>query len=298
MKMQLIFLGTGAMVPTKERNHTSLFLRYKAEGIMFDCGEGTQRQLKIAGIRPSQVTKIVLSHWDGDHVLGLPGLIQTLAMSEDDKSLGIWGPPGTKQRFLHMLKAFEFHNKISLEISEYAPGCFLECSQYTITAHLLEHKVPCFGFEWIEKDRLRINIEKVRKLGMKDGPMLGRLQQGLDVKFQGKTVKAKEATYTVCGKKIGIISDTRLCRACYDIAQDKDLVVCDSTFAKKDGEKAHEYYHMTSEQAARVASESGAKKLVLTHISQRYREADLLLEEARIVFPEAVLAYDFMKIKI
>jgi len=295
--MQLIFLGTSAMVPTKERNHSSVFLRYKNEGIMFDCGEGTQRQLKHVGIKPSQVTKIVLSHWDGDHVLGLPGLIQTLAMAEDNKHLIIFGPKGSKKRFEHMFKAFEFYNVIDLDIREYKAGKFYDCMEFEIHAHKLEHKVPCYGFEWIEKDRLRINVDKAEKLGLK-GPILGRLQRGTDVTNKGKKIKAKDVTYKVSGKKLGIIADTRICTSCVKIAKDKDVLVCESTFAKKDGEKAHKFFHMTTEQAASIAHDGGAKKLVLTHFSQRYKDVSVLEDEAKDIFPNAIAAYDFMKIKL
>jgi len=265
---------------------------------MFDCGEGTQRQLKHVGIKPSQVTKIVISHWDGDHVLGLPGLIQTLAMAEDDKQLKIFGPKGTKLRFEYMFKAFEFYNKIDLDIKEYKEGRFYDSLDFEMHAHKLEHKVPCYGFEWTEKDRLRINIEKARKLGLKDGPIMGKLQQGKNIIYKGKKIKAKDVTYVVKGKKIGIIADTRICTSCIKIAKDKDILVCDSTFAKKDEDKAHEYFHMTTEQAAQVAQEAGAKKLVLTHFSQRYKEINDLLKEAQDIFPNTLAAYDFMKVKL
>jgi len=296
--MQLIFLGTSSMVPTKDRNHCSVFLRYKNEGIMFDCGEGTQRQLRIAGIKPTHVTKIILSHWDGDHVLGLPGLIQTLAMSEENKHLIIFGPKGSKKRFEYMFKAFEFYNKIDLVIKEFKEGKFLDTAEYSLHAHKLEHKVLSYGFEFIEKDRRRISVEKVRKLGIPDGPVLGKLQQGNDVTFKGNKVKAKDVTYIVNGKQIGIISDTRLCNGCAKIAKDKDLLVSDSTFSHKEEEKAHKYYHMTARQAAEIAANANAKKLVLTHFSQRYKNVDDLVKDAKDIFPETVAAHDFMKIKI
>jgi ribonuclease Z len=296
--MQLIFLGTSAMVPTKDRNHSSILLRYQNEGIMFDCGEGTQRQLKIAGIKPTQVTKIVISHWDGDHVLGLPGLIQTLAMAEDNKHLMIFGPKGSKKRFEYLFKAFEFYNQIDLEIVEFENGTFLKTDEYMINSYLLEHKVPCYGFEFIEKDKRRIKIAAVKKLGIPDGPLLGKLQNGHDVKHKGNNVSYKDVTYVVEGKKIGFISDTRICTNCKKIAQDKDIVICDSTFAKKDIDKAHDYFHMTSEQAASVAADGNVKKLILTHFSQRYKNVKDLEVEAQDIFPNSVAAFDFMKIKI
>lgn len=296
--MQLVFLGTSAMVPTKERNHTALFVRYGTEGILFDCGEGTQRQLRYEGIRPTAVTKIVLSHWDGDHVLGLPGLIQTLAMSEENKHLMIYGPKGTKTRFKYLFKAFEFYNKIDLELKEFKEGKFYDSGEFELWAHPLDHKVLTFGFEIIEKDRRRIKLDAAKKLGIPEGPMLGKLQRGESVVHQGKTVTPDEVSYLVPGRKIGLISDTRLCTACFTIAKDKDLVICDSTFAPDEEEKAHDYYHMTSVQAAQVCQQANAKRLILTHFSQRYKEVKGLEEEACTVFPNTSAAYDFMKVKL
>ncbi len=286
------------MVPTKDRNHSAVFIRYKNEGLLFDCGEGTQRQLKIAGIRPSAVNRIMISHWDGDHVLGLPGLIQSLAMAEENKHLAIYGPKGTKRRFDYMFKAFEFYNKIELEIHEFSKGKVYSCTEFEILAHELEHKVPCYGFEFIEKDRRRIKMDEIKRLGIPQGPLLGKLQRGQSVVFKGKKVTPSAVTYIVSGRKIGLISDTRLCNQCITIAKDKDIVICDSTFSSKDAEKAHEYFHMTSVQAAQVAQQADAKKLVLTHFSQRYKDPKILEKEAQDIFPNTVAAHDFMKLKL
>jgi ribonuclease Z len=296
--MQLVFLGTSSMVPTKDRNHTALFVKYQTEGILFDCGEGTQRQLRYEGIKPSSVTRIVISHWDGDHVLGLPGLIQTLAMSEDNKHLTVYGPKDTKVRFQHLFKAFEFHNKIDLEIHEIKEGKFFDSSDFYLTAYELDHKVLTYGFEMIEKDRRRIRMDAAKKLGIPEGPLLGRLQRGETVSHDGKKVTPEEVSYIVPGRKIGIISDTRLCNACITIAKDKDIVICDSTFSANEEEKAHDYFHMTSAQAAQIAQQACAKRLILTHFSQRYKQVKELEEEAQTVFPNTTAAYDFMKVKL
>ncbi len=296
--MQIIFLGTSAMVPTKQRNHSAVLLRYENEGILFDCGEGTQRQLKIADIKPTAITKIIISHWDGDHVLGLPGLIQTLAMAQENKQLSIYGPKGTKTKFKYLFKAFEFYNQIELEINEFKKELFLDSLDFELHAHKLEHKVPCYGFEFIEKDKRRIKIDKIKKLGIPQGPLLGKLQKGKAINFKNKKIKPEEVTYIVKGRKIGFISDTRICKSCLKIAKNKDILISDSTFAKNDEEKAHKYFHMTTQQAAQIASQTDTKKLILTHISQRYKETAPLEKEAKDIFPNSVLAYDFMKIKL
>jgi ribonuclease Z len=219
-------------------------------------------------------------------------------MSEENKYLMILGPRGSKKRFEYMFKAFEFHNRIELDIREFKEGLIYDSAEFSLHAHKLDHKVPSYGFEFIEKDRRRINVEYVRTLGMKDGPLLGKLQRGQPVTFNGRRVPVSKATYIVEGKKIGIISDTRMCTGCLKVAKGKDIVISDSTFSKKEKDKAHEYFHMTTEQAAQVAHQADAKKLVLTHFSQRYKDVKDLLKEAQDVFPETLAAHDFMKIKL
>ncbi|MBN2112208.1 MBL fold metallo-hydrolase, partial [Candidatus Woesearchaeota archaeon] len=139
--MEIVFLGTSCMVPTKERNHSAFFLSYKAEGILFDCGEGTQRQLKIAGIKPQKVTKILLTHWHGDHVLGLPGLIQTLGASEYSKTLEIYGPKGTSKHIKAMFEAFVFDKPFEMKVKEVAGGKFFENADFILEAKPLKHGI-------------------------------------------------------------------------------------------------------------------------------------------------------------
>ena len=174
--MQLTFLGTSAMVPTKERNHSAVLISYSTEGILIDCGEGTQRQMKIAGIKPSKITKILISHWHGDHVLGIPGLIQTLAKNEYDKVLEIYGPKGTKERMENMFRAFSFEDKIETRIHEITKKRFFESKGFFLETLPLEHSITTLGFSFIEKDRRRIKVNIVKKLGIPEGPLLGKLQ--------------------------------------------------------------------------------------------------------------------------
>jgi ribonuclease Z len=207
--IELIFLGTSCMVPTKERNHPGLFISYNGDGLLFDCGENTQRQMKFVKLKPSQINKIFITHWHGDHVLGLPGLLQTLSGSDYDGTLEIYGPKGTKEFFKHMFKAFIFDNKMNMDIKEISKsGKVYENSEYKIEAYKLDHRVETYGFRFVEKDKRRINKEFITKHKIPEGPILGQLQKGKDVTFNNKKIKSKDATYVVPGKKIGIISDT------------------------------------------------------------------------------------------
>lgn len=296
--MQITFLGTSCMVPTKERNHSSVFLSYKSEGILFDCGEGTQRQLKIAGIKPTKVTKILISHWHGDHVLGIPGLMQTLGASEYNRTLEIYGPVGTKKHIKAMFEAFVFDRPFEIKVNEISSGVFFQNKDFKLSVLPLKHGITTLGYVFVEKDRRRINISAVKKLGIPQGPLLGRLQAGEQIVFKGKKISPAKTTTIVKGRKIAFISDTMPCTNCYNLSQDADLLICEAAYTSKLEEKARQYKHMTAKEAALVASRSNVKQLVLTHFSARYKNTLELQEDAQAVFENVQCAEDFMKIKL
>ncbi len=296
--MQIIFLGTSSMVPTKDRNHSSIYLEYKGEGLLFDCGEGTQRQIKIAGIKPSKIKKLVISHWHGDHVLGIPGLIQTLSHNEYTDTLEIYGPSGTENNLKKIFDFFSAEYRIKYKVHELKDGDKINFNAYSLEAYSLIHPVPCLGYRFIEKDRRRIKKEAIEKLKIPDSPLLGKLQRGQSVEWKGKKVSAEETTTIVHGKKIGLIFDTRINNSCYAIAKDADLLISESTYTKELEENAKKFKHLTSTQAGHIAKESNSKKLVLTHFSQRYKDAKGLVAEAKKEFKEVKLAEDFMKITV
>lgn len=296
--MEIIFLGTASMVPTKERNPSTILINYGNEGILIDCSEGTQRQLKIAGIKLTKITKILISHWHGDHVLGLPGLIQSLGASDYGKTLKIFGPKGTKKYFEALTKTFLFDRKVELEINEISKGKFFENNEFFLEALPLEHGIPTLGFNFIEKDRRKIDLKKIKKLGIEEGPLLGELQDGKTINFKGKKIKPEHAAYIEKGKKITIITDTLLCDNCYKLAKNSDLLICEATYSSKLEGKGEEYLHMTAKQAAQLANKANAKKLILTHFSARYKNTQEIEEDARDIFDDIICAKDFMRINI
>ncbi len=296
--MEIIFLGTTCMMPTKERNHAGVFISYKDEGILVDCGEGIQRQFKIADIRLTRITKILITHWHGDHVLGLPGLFQSLSASDYDKTLEIYGPSGTKEKIKNMLDVFIFDNNVKYKVIELKQGKFFENNDYILECAELEHGVKTFGYVLQEKDRRRIKVPFIRKIGMPDGPLLGKLQQGKDVTFKGKKITAEEATYIVKGKKLAIISDTVLCEGCYTLAKDADILISESAYAEDLEDKAEQYKHLTAKQAALIASQSNVGRLILTHFSQRYKDTSQIESDAKTYFDDITCAYDFLKVKM
>jgi ribonuclease Z len=296
--MQITFLGTSAMVPTKDRNHSAIFMKYEGHGLLFDCGEGTQRQLRIEEIKPSSLTKILISHWHGDHALGIPGLLQTMAMSDYTGDLEIYGPKGTKTMIKAIIEIFPLNGKFDVIVHEIAKTKFIETSGFYMEAYPLEHKVPCIGYRFVEKDRLRINVHKAKELGIPEGPLMGKLQQGEAITHKGKRIEAEEVTYKVHGRIFAYIPDTVMCDNCLKIAENADVLVCESTYKEHEEDKATEYMHLTSKQAALIAHQSNVKKLYLTHFSQRYREVSDVEQEAKDIFPNTVAANDFMKVKI
>ena len=296
--MQVLFLGTSSMVPTKERNQSGILISYGSEGILVDCGEGTQRQLKIAGVKLSKITKILISHWHGDHVLGLPGLIQSMSASDYNKKLCIYGPPETKKLLKKIFNVFSFDSKIDIEINEIKSGKFFENSDFILVSEHLNHNIPTLGYSFIEKDKRKINIKYLKKIGFPQGPLLGKLQVGKSVTWKGKNILLSKATSLVKGKKIVIINDTAPCEGANVLSKNSDLLICESTYSSNLEKKAEEHDHMTSKQAAQLAKRSNTKKLILTHFSVRYKSTMEHEEDAKYHFKNVMCARDFMKINL
>ena len=162
----------------------------------------------------------------------------------------------------------------------------------------MEHKVPCLGYRFVEKDRLRINVHKAKELGIPEGPLMGKLQRGETIMHKGNRIEADKVTYKVHGRIIGYIPDTGMCDSCLKIAESADVLVCESTYAAREEDKAQEYMHLTTTQAAFIASQAKAKKLILTHFSQRYKDTSDVEQEAKDIFPNTIAAHDFMKVKL
>ncbi len=299
--MEITFLGTSSMVPTKERNVQGIFVDFKGEGFLIDCGEGTQRQMNIAGINRNRVKKILISHWHGDHTAGLLGLIQTIGNIEENKTLEIFGPKGSKKYMKHMLQSCAFYNKVNIKVTEINPKkltCFFENNEYQLLATKLDHSVPCIGYSFIEKDKLKINMQKARKFGLQESPILADIKLGKPIKFNNQIITPNDICETEPGQKISFILDTQLCNGCYELAENADLLISECVYAGDLENKAEKYKHMTAKQAANLASQSNTKKLILTHFSQRYKEITQVLEDAKNIFENTQCAYDFMKIKL
>src|SRR3989344_1686986 len=296
--IKITFLGTSNAIPTSERNHPSIHLEHNGEHILFDCGEGTQRQMKKSSINPCKLTRIFLTHLHGDHVLGLPGLLETLEMLQYSKTLEIYGPRGT-QRHISLLQQLYGRIKISHKVIEISNPIALETKDFKVQASHMDHNIPTLAYSFIIKEKLRINKAKLKKLKLPNSPLIHKLQQGHDIVFNGKKIKSSSVTYKQPGKKLTIILDTKLNNNAIALTKHSDLLICESTYAQSEKDYASEYKHLTSSQAALIAKKSLAKKLILTHIAQRYEHnPKIILSEAKKMFKNTSLAKDLQQINL
>jgi len=294
----LTFLGTGCMVPTADRNQSGYFIRFKNQGILLDCGEGIQRQFKLAKEKPSKVTKILISHWHGDHVLGIPGFLEALSWADYSDVLEIYGPKGTKKKIEMLKEVFKSHINLSMEIKEISEGKFFENEDFYLEAYKLNHSIECLGYRFVEKDKFKFNMKKVKKLGLEQGKILGELQKKGNISFEGKKIKAEDVSNVVKGKVISYIADTSLCDNTYKIAKDANILICESTYENDLKDKAEQYLHLTNSQAAEIAKKSNVDKLYLTHFSQRFKSVKNLEKYARKIFKNTFCSKDLMKVEL
>ncbi len=297
MNMEINFLGTSGSIPTMKRNHSAILISVGNENILIDCGEGTQRQFRKAKINPGKITILLITHWHTDHVLGIPGLLQTLHMSEYNKTMKIFGPKGTKEK-MKTIERLYGNIGIKYEVEEVS-GKVLETKDIEISALPMKHNGATNAYSIKIKDRIRLDKNKIKMLKIPNSPVLGKLKHGKDITLNSKKIRAKDISYTEKGKKIAIIMDTLPNQNTVKIAKDSDLLICESSFTSSDKDKAKEYMHLTSEDAAEIAKRSRSKQLVLTHISQRYEnDLDKIVKEAKAVFKNVSIAEDLHKIKI
>ncbi|MFH0869233.1 MAG: ribonuclease Z, partial [archaeon] len=273
--MKITFLGTASAHPTSDRNHSGLILDIGPESFLFDCGENIQRQIRIAGISPMKISKIFITHWHGDHVIGLVGLVQSMDLNSRKTPLDIYGPDGSAQNFHLIRKAFNINTGFKIEVHDVKSNKAFETDDYEVLAQKAKHTIPCLAFAFVEKERVRVNKDKIEKLDIK-GPIVGELARGKDITVDGKTIKAKDFTFVQPGKKLTYIIDAVYDEKLVEFAKDSDILVCEGTFAKDMQLDAKRKGHMTAQQAGKIAAKSKSKQLIITHFSQRYRDPSQL----------------------
>lgn len=297
-KIEITFLGTSDAVPSVERNHSSVLLKYKDENILVDCGEGTQRQFKKAGLSIAKITRILITHFHGDHIFGLPGLLQSLSGQEHKRTLYIYGPKGIKEFMSKVLDTFLFHREYRIEIKE-ASGKFFETKDFCLNAEKMTHLIPCNAYSFVKKGRIRIDKCKLKKEKIPQGPWLANLKEGKDIIHDGKKYLAKKLTYKEEDKKVSFVLDTSFNKNIIPFVKNSDLLVSESTFSSDMEKIAGEYGHLTSKQAGEIAKKSNSRKLILTHISQRFeKEKNRILNESKKIFKNSVLAEDLKSFEI
>jgi len=291
-------LGTSDSVPSLKRNHTAILLTYKGENILVDCGEGTQRQFRKAGLNPCKVTRILLTHKHADHTLGLPGLLKTLSLTGYQKTLFIYGPRGIKKFMENLLETFGKIENYKIDVREIS-GRFFETPDFYLEAENMTHGVPCVAYSFVKKGQLRIEKSKLKKYKLPEGAYLKDLKSGKDIKYNGKTHKAKDLTFVENGTKISFVLDTSLNKKIAPFVKDSDLLICEASFSNELEKKADEYGHLTSRQVGEIAKKSNSKKLIVTHISQRFENnMDKILNETKKVFKNSHLVRDLDVVEI
>ncbi len=298
---ELVVLGTASQAPTRRRNHNGYLLLWDGEGLLFDPGEGTQRQMLFAGVTANRITRICITHFHGDHCLGLPGVLQRMSLDRVRHAADACYPAQNQEVFTSLRQAALFHDRAELtERPVAAGGTVLRAAAFHVAAQPLSHSVPAFGYQLVEPDGRRMLPDKLAAFGI-TGPDIGRLQHEGYLVTSERQVTVEQVSEPRRGQRFAFIMDTRLCDAAFALADGADMVVCESTFADTEAALAHEYGHLTAGQAGRIAAESGARLLVLTHFSQRYERCDdrLLATQAETAFGgPVVLAHDLDRIPV
>ncbi|TFJ93744.1 ribonuclease Z [Lentibacillus salicampi] len=304
--MELVFLGTGSGVPSKERNVSAIALKLLQEQNsiwLFDCGEATQHQILHTTIKPRKVTKVFITHMHGDHIYGLPGFLSSRSFQGGEDRLTVYGPEGIRDFIETSLSVSGTTLTYPLSIVEYTEGPLFEDEQFMVSCKQLDHGIPSYGFRITEKDKPgKLLVDKLRNIGIEPGPIYQQIKEQEVVRTNDGQVIHRD-DYLGSAKKgriITIMGDTRVPDQHESFVQGADVLVHEATFGQEKETLAHAYFHSTTTQAAMLARESHVGKLVLTHISSRYQQGDdeMLVEEARNIFPETELARDFYQVII
>lgn len=304
--MEIVLLGTSAAMPTSRRHPTANAVIRQGEILLFDCGEGTQMQFQRVGLKPGKLTRIFISHFHGDHFYGLIGLLTSFQLMGRRKPLALYGPAGLEAYLTFMQKLSHIRYGYEILVEEFQPSWkanVWHLPGYQVAARPLDHGLFTLGFRLSEDPRPgKFDVQTAEKLGVPDGPERGRLQRGESVNLaDGRVVHPDQVLGPEQpGKSLAICTDTRPCRNAVLLARGVDLLIHEGTFEGTEEAWAKTTGHSTVVQAAHVAQEAGARKLVLTHISQRYKPPDeaRLLAQAQKIFPHTLIGHDLMRISI
>ncbi|MFC8921982.1 ribonuclease Z [Cellulosimicrobium sp. NPDC057127] len=304
-RRELVVLGTASMVPTRTRNHNGYVLFWDDEAILFDPGEGTQRQMTLAGVSATDLTRIAITHLHGDHSLGLAGVAQRISGDAVPHTVPVSYPASGQRWVEHLLDASAYRRQGSIELQPLdgdgpvPPAADRRTPGFTLRARRIDHTIDAVGYRLDEPDGRRMDPDLLARHGLA-GPVVGQLQRdGVVVTADGRTVTVEEVSGPRPGQSFAFVMDTRLCDAVRELADGVDLLVIESTFLDRDLDQAERWGHLTAYQAAKVAAEGGVRHLVLTHFSQRYSDPAEFEREARTVFDgELTVAQDLDRVPV
>jgi len=295
-------------VPTRSRNVSSIAVRLpqRSEVWLFDCGEGTQHQILRSELKISQITRIFVTHMHGDHVYGLMGLLASCGLAGNPSRIDIYGPPKLDEYLRACGRYSQTHFHYTIKVHTVQPGVVFEDDEFTVVCAPLTHRVPAFGYRIVEKDKPgRFDVERAAALGIPSGPLYGKLKRGEAVALpDGRVIHGSELCgETQVGRKFVYCTDTIYCDNAVELARDADVLIHEATFAHQDAELAYQRLHSTSTMAAQTALGAKAKQLIMTHFSPRYAPGNAialedLLKEAQAIFPNTVMAHDFLTYEI
>jgi ribonuclease Z len=299
--IQVTFLGTGAATPSVARGVAALAMQREGEVLLFDCGEGTQRQMMRYGTGFT-LEDVFVTHYHADHILGIPGLLRTLGLMARTRPMHLWGPKGAARTLGELVTLGMERPKFPVEIHEVHPGDVIARGDYEIHVGAAEHKGPCLAYALVEHERLgRFDPDRARALGIPEGPLWGRIHKGEAVTApDGRVVEPSELVGPARpGRRVVYSGDTAPCDSVMRLAAGADLLIHEATFGDDERERAIETRHSTAREAAELARDAGVCQLALTHISNRYsREAPELLLEAQVHFPATTIARDGLVIEV
>lgn len=291
----LIILGCSSQQPTRFRNHGAYLLRWDNEGFLFDPGEGTQRQFIFAEVAPPTVTRILISHFHGDHCLGLGSMLMRLNLDKVTHPIHCYYPASGKRYFDRLRYGCIYRENIRvIEHPVKEAGLVHDDGKFRIEADFLDHGTENIGWRVTERDAIKFHKEELKKRGVV-GPLVKELERKGELEIDGKRVLLSEVSHVRQGDAFAYVVDTRPCKAALHLARGAKLLLCESTYLDEDREMAHEYHHMTAKQAALLAKEAGAERLILTHFSARYRDPEVMGVEARTIFPNTGVAEDLRR---
>lgn len=295
---ELVVLGTASQAPTRERNHNGYVLRWDGDAILFDPGEGTQRQMLLAGVRSSTISRICITHFHGDHCLGLPGVLQRRELDQVAEPAVVAYPVGGETYLEALLACSATGGPLPVVRAPVErDGVVATTVDYVLSAAFLDHRIDAVGWRLEEPDGWRLLPDRLDAVGL-TGPQVGALRAEGEVEVGGRSVRLEEVAVPRPGQRVAVVMDTRWCDAALELAGGVDLLLCEATFADRDAELAARYGHLTAGQAGRLAAEAGARRLVLTHFSQRYDDVTRLRAEARRHHDDVVVANDLDRVPL